>query len=86
MEANIESLEGLEKNLNEHGYEIKKLPLVMQWNKKDLPNVSSSEDLQRQLNKWDVPTFDAKALSGGGVFETLKMMSKLVLMNLKSGP
>ena len=86
MEANIESLEGLEKNLTEHGYEIKKLPLVMQWNKRDLPNVSSSEDLQRQLNKWDVPTFDAKALSGGGVFETLKMMSKLVLMNLKSGP
>ena len=85
MEANIESLKGLEKNLIEHGYEMGKLPMIMQWNKRDLPNISSPEDMQRQLNKWDVPTFDAEALSGRGVFESLKMISKLVLMNLKSG-
>lgn len=85
MEANIESLNGMVKNLTEQGYEIDRVPIVMQWNKRDLPNVSSQTDLQRQLNKWDVPSFDAAALNGEGVFETLKMMSKLVLMNLKGG-
>ena len=85
MEANLESLAGLEKNLIEQGYDIQKLPLVMQWNKRDLPNVSSVADLQRQLNKWNVPTFEATAVRGGGVFDTLKAISKLVLMNLKSG-
>ncbi|MEI8345931.1 MAG: ADP-ribosylation factor-like protein [Pseudomonadota bacterium] len=85
MEANIESLQGLEKNLLEQTYDITKLPVVMQWNKRDLPNISSAEDLQKQLNKWDVPSFNAVAVKGDGVFETLKMISKLVLMNLKGG-
>ncbi|MBT6326897.1 MAG: gliding-motility protein MglA [Bdellovibrionales bacterium] len=85
MESNIESLNGMVKNLTEQGYEIDRVPIVMQWNKRDLPNVSSQADLQRQLNKWDVPSFDAAAVNGQGVFETLKMMSKLVLMNLKGG-
>ncbi len=85
MEGNIESLNGMVKNLTEQGYEIDRVPIVMQWNKRDLPNVSSQADLQRQLNKWDVPSFDAAAVNGEGVFETLKMMSKLVLMNLKGG-
>ena len=85
MEANLECLQGLEKNLVEHGYDIEKLPLVMQWNKRDLPNVSSVEDLQVRLNKWDVPSFKAVATTGEGLFETLKMISKLVLKNLKGG-
>ena len=85
MEANMESLKGLKQNLSQQGHEIGKLPMVMQWNKRDLPNISSKEDLERQLNKWNLPTFDAEAMNGRGVFESLKMISKLVLMNLKSG-
>ena len=57
----------------------------MQWNKRDLPNVIAIEDLERQLNKWNVPSFEASAITGNGVFESLKMVSKLVLMNLKGG-
>lgn len=83
MEANLESLRGLEKNLIEQGYEINKVPLVMQWNKRDLPNVTPVEDMEQQLNKWNVPSFQAIATDGDGVFDTLKMISKLVLMNLK---
>jgi mutual gliding-motility protein MglA len=85
MESNIESLRGLEKNLTEQTYDIQKIPLVMQWNKRDLPNISSVEDLQKQLNGYDVPAFNAVAIKGEGVFESLKMVSKLVLMNLKGG-
>jgi signal recognition particle receptor subunit beta len=85
MEANIESLQGLEKNLVEQGYDIAKIPLVFQWNKRDLPNVSAPEDLQKKLNKWGAPSFSACAVNGDGVFQTLKEVSKLVLMNLKGG-
>jgi len=85
MEANLKSLEGLEQNLLEQGYDIEKLPLIMQWNKRDLPNITPVEDLERQLNKWNVQSFAGSAITGVGVFESLKMVSKLVLMNLKGG-
>ena len=85
MEANIESLEGLKKNLTDHGYDLTKVPMVMQWNKRDLPNVSSEEDLERKLNFLDAPSFTASAVNGEGVFETLKTISKLVLLNIKGG-
>ena len=85
MEANLQSLESLKSNLTEQGYDINKIPLVMQWNKRDLPNVMSEEDMQKRLNDFDVPAFSSCALNGDGVFETLKMISKLVLMNLKGG-
>ena len=85
MEANIESLEGLKKNLTDHGYELDKVPMVMQWNKRDLPNISSEEDLEQKLNHLDAPSFTACAVKGEGVFETLKTISKLVLLNIKGG-
>ena len=85
MEANLESLKSLEKNLTDQGYDISKIPLVMQWNKRDLPNTTSVLDLHNALNKWKVPEFEAVAMKGTGVFDTLKMISKLVLMNLKGG-
>lgn len=85
MEANIESLKSLEKNLTEQGYDISKIPLVMQWNKRDLPNTTGIKDLHSALNKWNVPEYEAVAMKGTGVFDTLKMISKLVLMNLKGG-
>jgi mutual gliding-motility protein MglA len=85
MEANIESLQGLERNLSEQGYDLGKVPLIMQWNKRDLPNIVPVEDLQFQLNKRKVPAIEAVATSGQGVFETLKMVSKSVLLNIKGG-
>jgi signal recognition particle receptor subunit beta len=85
MEANIESLKSLEKNLLEQGYEMGKIPLVFQWNKRDLPNTTSVKDLHEALNKTNGQVFEAIAVKGNGVFETLKVISKLVLMNLKGG-
>ena len=85
MEANLESLKSLEKNLTDQGYDITKIPMVMQWNKRDLPNTTAVKDLQNALNKWNAPEFEAIAMKGNGVFDTLKMISKLVLMNLKGG-
>lgn len=85
MEANLESYQGLERNLAEQGYDISKVPLVMQWNKRDLPNIVPVEDLEFQLNKKKFPSFEAVATNGQGVFETLKMVSKSVLLNIKGG-
>lgn len=85
MESNLESLKSLDKNLLDLGYELEKMPLVFQWNKRDLPNISPVEDMERQLNKLDRPSFSASALTGEGVFETLKAISKQVLLNLKTG-
>lgn len=85
MDANLESLEGLEKNLKEQGFDISKIPLVMQWNKRDLPNIASTAELEEKLNRWDSQSFEACALNGDGVFKTLKGISKYVLMNLKGG-
>ena len=85
MDANLESFQGLERNLIEQGYDVSKVPLVMQWNKRDLPNIVSLEDLQMQLNKRKNPAFEAIASQGDGVFETLKMISKSVLLNIKGG-
>jgi mutual gliding-motility protein MglA len=85
MEANLESYQGLERNLAEQGYDMSKVPMVMQWNKRDLPNIVPVEDLQYQLNKRKYPAFEAVATTGQGVFETLKMVSKSVLLNIKGG-
>jgi mutual gliding-motility protein MglA len=85
MEANEESLENLRTNLAEQGYALDKLPFVMQYNKRDLPNVASSEELRALLNKATVPDFDAVARTGVGVFDTLKAVAKLVLTELRRG-
>lgn len=85
MEANLESFEGLKKNLLEQGYDIEKIPVVMQWNKRDLPNTASVQELEKKLNNYDFPSFEASALNGEGVFETLKSISKHVLLNIKGG-
>jgi signal recognition particle receptor subunit beta len=83
IDANLESLENLKTNLKEQGYELEKMPFVVQYNKRDLPNVSSVEDLRKILNPNGVPDFEAVASSGQGVFETLKAVAKLVLLELK---
>ena len=85
MEANIESMKSLEQNLVEQGYSPERVPTVMQWNKRDLPNTCSVEELSQRLNKFKAPEYEAIATNGSGVFETLKMISKLVLLNLRGG-
>ena len=85
MEANIESLENLAVNLQEQGYDIEKIPLVIQYNKRDLPNAAPLEELKNMLNPKGALDFEACAATGEGIFETLKGISKLVLIELKKG-
>jgi signal recognition particle receptor subunit beta len=84
-EANIESLENLRTNLAEQGYNLDTLPYVIQYNKRDMPSISSVQELRRMLNPDSVPDFSATATTGEGVFETLKAVAKLVLTELKRG-
>jgi len=85
LDANIESMENLKFNLEEQGYELEKLPFVVQYNKRDLPNVISLDELRNLLNPGTVPEFEACATTGEGVFETLKAVAKLILVELKKG-
>ncbi|MEA5115009.1 MAG: GTPase domain-containing protein [Geobacteraceae bacterium] len=85
MDANIESLDNLEFNLREQGYDLKKLPFVVQYNKRDLPNLVTLDEMRIELNPTSVPDFEACATTGEGVFETLKAVAKLILIDLKKG-
>jgi signal recognition particle receptor subunit beta len=115
MEANQEAMQNLYDNMAEYGYDITKLPFVIQYNKRDLPNAASLQQLQSSLNPgWEAtdpakqrltpdpyhagenlveqlptgewveraPYFEAVAVTGDGVFDTLKAVSKLVLKSL----
>ncbi len=115
LEANQESMQNLYDNMAEYGYDITKMPFVVQYNKRDLPNIATVEEMQAALNPgWEVtetarqrvvpdpyhagqnlvdqqadgqwieraPHFEAIAIRGDGVFETLKAVSKLVLKAL----
>ena len=87
LDENLESLQNLQGNLLEHGVDIRSLPLVMQYNKQDLPRelILAPADLDDALNFRGVPSFGADALHGAGVFETLKGISELVLKKLAAG-
>ena len=85
LEANQESLDNLRTNLAEHGYSLEKMPYVIQYNKRDLPNALPLEELRQLLNPIGVLDYEASARTGQGVFETLKAVSKLVLTELKRG-
>lgn len=85
LDANIESLENLKYNLEEQGYELEKIPFVIQYNKRDLPNCTTVEELRELLNPEGVPDFNACAQNGEGVFETLKAVARLILLELKKG-
>ena len=114
MEANVEAMQNLYDNLAEHGYDLTRLPFVVQYNKRDLPNAAPLAELQQTLNPgWPVaeaarqrqtpdplhpgellvwqadgqwferaPYYEAVALTGEGVFDTLKAVSKVVLKAL----
>ncbi len=113
-EANVESMQNLYDNMAEYGYDLTKIPFVIQYNKRDLPNAAPVKELQAQLNPgWEVsdparqremtnpwspdelliqrrdgvwieraPTFESVAITGDGVFDTLKAVAKLVLKSL----
>ena len=85
MDANIESLYNLEENLKTQGYDLSKIPYVLQLNKRDLPNVISSEELAGELLRKNEPVYEAVAAKGVGVFDTLKAVAKQVLTELRKG-
>jgi len=85
MDANIEALYNLEENLKSNGYELTKLPYVLQLNKRDLPNVIPADELVSELRRKDEMVHEAIAYKGVGVFDTLKSVAKQVLTELRKG-
>jgi hypothetical protein len=85
MDANHETLEGLQEHLKEHGLEFQTIPYVLQLNKRDLPTALSIDDLKKELQLKGEPVVEAVAFQGQGVFETLKAVAQLVLAELKKG-
>lgn len=85
FDANIESFENMFDNLREQGFDPAQVPYVIQYNKVDLPNAMPVPELRAALNKAGVPDFEAVAIKGIGVFETLKGIAKLVLKKLNEG-
>jgi signal recognition particle receptor subunit beta len=77
LDANVESLANLHENLAELGLKLEQVPFVLQYNKRDIRNIHPVDTLTKALNKVGAPTFEAAALHGIGVFETLKAISKL---------
>jgi signal recognition particle receptor subunit beta len=82
VDANLDSLQNLEDNLKRQGMRIREVPLVLQYNKRDLPNALSVADLETAINKYAAPHFQSVATTGIGVEETLKGVTRLVLNHL----
>lgn len=85
MEENLEALHNLEKNLEAQSYNIREVPLLIQYNKRDLPNAANVHELRRALNHFNAPEFEATANEGKGVMESLKSISKSIIHVLKGG-
>jgi len=85
LEENIASMNNLEKNLEQQGYNIKEIPLVIQYNKRDLPNAMPISELRRHVNKHNAPEIEAVAFEGKGVLDSFKLVSKNVIQVLKGG-
>ena len=85
MEENIQSMKNLENNLSKLGFDIKEIPMVIQYNKRDLPNALPLEEMRTALNHHNKPEFEGTAHQGGGVFEAFKTVSKSIVSVLKGG-
>lgn len=85
MDENIEALRNLERNLEQQGYDIKEIPLIMQYNKRDLPNIASLAEMRSALNPYNATEVEGCASEGKGVFESLKTVSKSIIHVLKGG-
>src|SRR5262245_9827548 len=83
LRANLESFKNLEDNLAEMGLSVDTVPLVLQYNKRDLADICTVEEMNEALNPKGWPWFESSALTGQGVFDTLKGVSKLTLLSLK---
>ena len=84
LDANVDSFRNLEENLGEMGLSVDSIPLVLQYNKRDLADVCSIAELEGALNRNGWPHHEAIAIEGKGVFETLKAVSRNTLLSLKS--
>jgi hypothetical protein len=83
MDENVESYANLIENLAEYGKDIRELPHVIQYNKRDLPNALPVAEIDKIMNKFGVPTFEAVAYTGEGVFPTLKTLAAMVLESIE---
>jgi mutual gliding-motility protein MglA len=82
LDANLESLQNLEDNLKRQGVRIREIPIVLQYNKRDLPNAMPAAEMNAEINKFGAPHFESVATTGIGVEETLKGITQLVLAHL----
>jgi signal recognition particle receptor subunit beta len=82
LDANLESMDNLYQNLAEHDFDLRELPFVIQYNKRDLPDALPVAQLAEALNPAGVPAFEAIGTRGVGVFDTLKAISKQVIKSL----
>jgi mutual gliding-motility protein MglA len=82
FEENVQSIAELEMNMRRIGKDLSTFPFVLQWNKRDLPNALALPILDRYLNRRQVPSFEAVASQGKGVFATLRAISKTVMAQL----
>ena len=83
MDANLESVSNLAENLKEHGFDISKIPYVLQLNKRDLPGAMPAEELTRQLQVKGEPVIEAVATQGVGILTTLKAVARQILVELR---
>ena len=83
IDANLETLDNLREHLKDHNLNFDTIPYVLQLNKRDLPNIMTPDDLKKQLLVKGEPVTEAVAVTGRGVFDTLKEVAKLVLAELK---
>jgi len=79
IEENLESFQNLEDNLAEYGYKRETIPTIIQYNKRDLPNALSIEEMHQHINKYNLPWSEAVANKGVGVFDSLKLIGKIVI-------
>jgi len=85
MEENVESLNNLEENLNYYGKSLKTIPIIIQYNKRDLPDVTPVSEMDQIVNTYGYPCIEAVATTGEGVLETLTRITKMVLKHIEMG-
>lgn len=85
LDENLQALDNLEKNLIQQGYDIKEIPLILQYNKRDLPTALPITELRKHLNRFNAQEIEACAFEGKGVLESFKSMSKSIIQTLKGG-
>jgi len=78
IDANLDSIEDLESNLKSYGLELSEIPTVLQFNKRDLPSITTVEQMEKLLNRYEWPTLESVAIGGSGPVETLKIMSTII--------